>query len=194
MTTATSTIQDSPTMPSHYSKLLDLAREANLIGGSMSILGWDQEVLMPEGGIEYRGRQLALLAKVEHQMSTSSAFADALAECEADGDLVDDPTSPSAVNLRELRWSLDRRTKLPAELVEEEAKLTSEGMHAWKKARAESDFSAFAPFVEEDRGHAPSQGRVLRLGRGRRAVGCAGGGLREGMYGRLGGDDLYATA
>ncbi|MEE3002038.1 MAG: carboxypeptidase M32 [Planctomycetota bacterium] len=149
MTTATSTVQDSTTMPSHYSNLLELSRESNLIGGSMSILGWDQEVLMPEGGIEYRGRQLALLAKLEHQMSTSSAFADALAECEADGDLVDDPTSPSAVNLRELRWSLDRRTKLPAELVEEEAKLTSEGMHAWKNARAKSDFSAFAPSLKK---------------------------------------------
>ena len=85
MTTATH-MKDSATMPSHYTNLLDLAREANLVGGSMSILGWDQEVLMPEGGIEYRGRQLALLAKLHHEMSTSTAFADALAECEAEVD------------------------------------------------------------------------------------------------------------
>ena len=141
MTTATET----KTMPAHYQRLLDLSRETQLIGGCASMLGWDQEVLMPEGGIEYRGRQLALLAKLHHERKTSAEFADALAECESDCDLTSDPLSDSAVNLREFRWSLDRSTKLPPELVEEEAKLSSEGMHAWKDARAKDDFSLFAP-------------------------------------------------
>ena len=75
MTTATET----KTMPAHYQRLLELSRETQLIGGCASMLGWDQEVLMPEGGIEYRGRQLALLAKLHHERKTSAEFADALA-------------------------------------------------------------------------------------------------------------------
>ena len=146
MTTATA---DKTTIPVHYERLLSLARNAGLIGGSASMLGWDQEVLMPEGGIAYRGEQLALLAKLHHEMSTSEAFADALAECESDSELTADPTSAAAVNIREFRWGLDRQTKLPAELVEEEAKLSSEGMHAWKHARANDDFSEFAPSLRK---------------------------------------------
>ena len=143
MTTATTS--GTETLPAHYQRLLDLSRETQLIGGCASILGWDQEVKMPAGGIDYRGKQLALLAKLHHERLTSSEFADALAECEADPDLTADPLSTSAVNLREFRWGLDRSTKLPAELVEEEAKLSSEGMYAWKDARAKDDFSLFAP-------------------------------------------------
>ncbi len=149
MSTATSTATPGTSYPTCYTKLMTLARENDLIGGTMSILGWDQEVLMPEGGLAYRSDQLALLAKIEHEMGTSSEFADALAECEANDDLTSDPQSATAVNLREFRWSLDRRTKLPAELVQEEAKLSSEGMHTWKKARANENFDEFAPVLSK---------------------------------------------
>ncbi len=147
MSTATAT--ETNTLPAHYGRLLELARETQLIGGCASMLGWDQEVLMPSGGIAYRGEQLALLAKMHHEMNTSQAFSDALAECESDSELTSDPHSPSAVNIREFRWAFDRRTKLPASLVEEEAKLSSEGMHAWKEARAKNDFSMFSPSLRK---------------------------------------------
>ena len=48
MTTATAT--EPTTIPAHYQRLLDLARETQLIGGCANMLGWDQEVNMPAGG------------------------------------------------------------------------------------------------------------------------------------------------
>ena len=45
-----------------HEHLAALSREASLIGSSAALLGWDQEVLLPEGGRAYRGEQLALLA------------------------------------------------------------------------------------------------------------------------------------
>ncbi|MFM9144824.1 MAG: hypothetical protein ACKORL_05545, partial [Phycisphaerales bacterium] len=43
-----------------------LAREARLLGSTAAILGWDQETMMPGGGLEHRSRQLAQLARLEH--------------------------------------------------------------------------------------------------------------------------------
>ena len=191
MTTATA---DKTTIPVHYERLLSLARNAGLIGGSASMLGWDQEVLMPEGGIAYRGEQLALLAKLHHEMSTSEAFADALAECESDSELTADPTSAAAVNIREFRWGLDRQTKLPAELVEEEAKLSSEGMHAWKHARANDDFSEFAPSLRKIVGMLQRKAECYGWAEGGEPWDALAEDYEKGVYRHLGRVDLHAAA
>ena len=137
-------------MPEHrYEELLDIARQAHLIGGATAILEWDQEVYMPDGGLEFRSRQLSLLASREHALLTDPRVGDLLAACEDDVALVEDPLSVSAVNIRELRRIFDRRTRLPRSLVEEEAVLASRGQHAWREARAASDFNAFAPTLEK---------------------------------------------
>ena len=54
-----------------------------------------------------------------------------------------------AANVREWRREYDRATKLPARLVEDLAKTTSLARETWAKARGESDFSAFAPWLEK---------------------------------------------
>jgi carboxypeptidase Taq len=53
------------------------------------------------------------------------------------------------VNVRELRHDYDRKTKLPPELVAEEAKLASLGQHAWAEARKKADFAHFQPLLEQ---------------------------------------------
>lgn len=130
-----------------HEHLAALSREASLIGSSAALLGWDQEVLLPEGGRAYRGEQLALLARLAHERMAGSAMSDAIAKAEAvAGDL--DPLGDDAVNLRELRRTHERKRLLPVELVEEEARLQSEGQAIWAKARAASDFGQFAPVLE----------------------------------------------
>ena len=60
-----------------------------------------------------------------------------------------DPTSAMFANIRELRHSYDRATKLPSSLVEEEAMLSSRGQHSWKEARENNEFSEFQPWLEK---------------------------------------------
>jgi len=141
MTTAT------PPATKAYPRLIELAREASLLGSTARLLGWDQEVLMPKGGVEYRSRQLAQLARLHHEMATDPGIGDLLAECEADSDLMADPTSVEAVNVRELRWEYDRSTRLPASLVAEEARLASLGQHTWADARKAGRFAQFQPIL-----------------------------------------------
>ncbi|MCP3902483.1 MAG: carboxypeptidase M32 [Planctomycetes bacterium] len=132
-----------------YDELAHISRSASLLGGTAGLLGWDQEVMMPPGGLEYRSLQLAQLARLQHQTFTDERVGDLLAECEADAGVTDDPDSATAVNVRELRRDYDRQTRLPAELVEEEAKLASLGQHIWQEARRKSDFTTFRPLLEK---------------------------------------------
>ena len=146
MTTATTT---STTTHPAYQQLIERVREAQLIGSSAGILGWDQETFMPSGGVKYRGAQLAVLSRLSHESFTHPATGEALAGCEAENDLTADPESVEAVNIREIRRRYDRATCLPAALVEEEAALSSSAMHCWADARKASDFSLFQESLEQ---------------------------------------------
>lgn len=148
MTTAPTSPARSSTS-SAYDQLIGLVTEANLLGSTASILGWDQETLMPAGGLEHRARQMAQLARMSHELATDPRIAELLATCEGDRALNADSTSPEAVNIREIRRDYDRRTKLPASLVEEEARLSSIAKHEWQEARKNSDFAHFRPWLEK---------------------------------------------
>lgn len=132
-----------------YAQLIRKTKEANSLGATISLLHWDQEVMMPKHGIEFRVGQISLTSRMHHEMSTDPAIGDLLATCESDSDLVADTTSVTAANLREIRHAYDRATKLPTELVEEEAVLTSRGQESWKVARKNNDFSEFQPWLEK---------------------------------------------
>ncbi|HWB20282.1 MAG TPA: carboxypeptidase M32, partial [Phycisphaerales bacterium] len=134
---------------SAYEELIRLVRDASLLGSSASILSWDQETMMPPGGVEHRSRQMAQLAKMSHAMGTSKRIGELLNTCERDAKLMRNPAGAEAANLREIRKDYDRRTKLPADLVEEEARLASVGQHIWAEARKESNFKKFQPTLEQ---------------------------------------------
>ncbi|MFK7959902.1 MAG: carboxypeptidase M32 [Phycisphaerales bacterium] len=133
---------------SAYDALVGLSREASMLGATAGILGWDQEVMMPKGGIAFRGRQLAQLARMRHELMTGPRMRELLEAAKDDPAVAGDPDSPAAVNVRELAHDVDRATRLPATLVEEEARLASEGQHTWAEARKAKDFSAFQPVLE----------------------------------------------
>lgn len=138
-----------PTEPKPYVELIHQVREASLLGGTADLLGWDREVMMPDGGLEYRSKQLAQLARLQHEIFTSQQVGELLAQCEADSQLMADPLSPAAINVREIRRSYDRQTKLPADLVQQEAELGSYSQHEWATARKNSDFKHFQPWLEK---------------------------------------------
>src|SRR5688572_29759646 len=104
-----------------YDELITTVREINLLGSVDSVLGWDERVMMPPKGAEHRANQSSLLARMTHQQFIAPRVGELIAAVEGT-DLVRDPESDAAVNVRELRRSYDRATKLPASLVEEMSK------------------------------------------------------------------------
>ena len=112
-----------------YSELLRRVRETALLQSCAGVLAWDERTCMPRQGAAHRGAQMGLLARLAHEMATSPAVGERLAAVEA-SDLVKDPESDAAANVREIRRTYDRATKLPADLVEELAKVTSQAQQA----------------------------------------------------------------
>src|SRR5437763_9818945 len=130
-----------------YAELIRRTRQASLLDSCASVLGWDERTYMPRKGSAHRAEQMALLARLTHQMRTDPAVGDLLAAVEG-SDLVRDPAGDAAANAREIRRHYDRAVKLPAELVEEIARVTTRAQPAWQEARKDSDFAAFRPWLE----------------------------------------------
>src|SRR5436305_9014176 len=98
-----------------YAELIRRIKEHSLLGSCGSVLGWDERTYMPHQGSAHRAEQMALLARMTHEMLTAPEIGRLLGELEG-SDLVRDPESPAAVNVREIRRSYDRAVKLPADL------------------------------------------------------------------------------
>ena len=128
-----------------YRELLEGLRDAAVVDSVRSLLGWDQETMMPPAGADLRSDQLAVMSSIAHDKHIDPRMGDLLAACESDENLKGDPEAQA--NLREIRYDYDRATKLPTRLVGEMAKTFSQSMDAWKDARARSDFKMFAPWL-----------------------------------------------
>jgi carboxypeptidase Taq len=130
-----------------YSKLIRLIKEAAVLGSCASVLGWDERTYMPHEGSPHRAEQMALLARLTHEMATAPEIGDLLAELQ-DSSLARKEGIP-ATNLREIRRSYHRAVKLPKELVEELARTTTRAQQVWQEARQSDDFAKFQPWLEK---------------------------------------------
>jgi carboxypeptidase Taq len=137
-----------PTVDAAYTDLIRRSKVASLLGSCGSVLGWDERTHMPHNGSAFRGEQMALIARLCHEMATAPQIGEDLAAIER-SDLIRDPDSDAAVNVREIRRAYDRAVKLPKELVEELARVTTRAQQVWQEARAANDFPAFLPWLEK---------------------------------------------
>jgi carboxypeptidase Taq len=108
-----------------------------------SVLAWDRQTYMPEGGVRGRAEQLATLSRVAHEMLVSPETGELLES--AGGRELD---SDDAALLRLARREHDRAVRLPARLVAETSRVTALAEQAWISARESSDWSLFAPHLE----------------------------------------------
>jgi carboxypeptidase Taq len=130
-----------------YDELIRLAREEAILASCADVLEWDEETCLPRSGITHRSEQLGLLAGLHYERSTAPRVGELLDLLET-SDLVADPESPIAVNVRELRRGYDRERRLPRRLVEESARVTALAQQAWADAREGSDYERFRPWLE----------------------------------------------
>jgi carboxypeptidase Taq len=129
-----------------YSDLLCRCKETNTLSTCAGVLGWDERTYMPRGGSAHRGEQMALLARLTHEMSTAPIIGEQLAAVEGSA-WTRDPNSESAANIREIRRGYDRAVKLPKALVEELARVTSQAQAIWQQARHDNKYGDFEPWL-----------------------------------------------
>ncbi|SMY07341.1 carboxypeptidase M32 [Flavimaricola marinus] len=140
-----------------YDELMAFERETQALGQVAGRLGWDQETMMPRGAADQRSEEMAAMEGVLHTRRTDPRLEDWLGKAVASDDV-------AAANLRLIRRSVDRATKIPVRLAAEIARVTSKAQGIWAEARAGEDVAAFLPTFE----------KVLRLKREEGAALAAG--------------------
>ncbi len=125
-----------------YDDLMAFVRVTEALGQVAGRTGWDQEVMMPDGAAEQRAEEMAALEQVLHARRCDPRVGDWLAQAEADD-------AVQAAQLREIRRSYDRATKVPSALAEALARTTSKAQGVWAKARGAQDVAAFLPILSE---------------------------------------------
>ena len=101
---------------------------------------------MPRRGSAHRGEQMAVLARLTHEMGTAPIIGELLSAVEGT-ELTREPDSETAANIREMRRGYDRGVKLPKKLVEELARVTSQAQQVWQQARHDNTYASFEPWL-----------------------------------------------
>lgn len=131
-----------------YSAFLERVGQVNDLLNAKSVLNWDARTMMPPGGAETRARQVSTLNVMARDLLVSDDTRRLLdlAEAEVAG-LPDDSTERAIC--AQTRDAIAYHLRIPAELVRRQTELGSIGQDIWAKARADSDFAAFAPHLEK---------------------------------------------
>ncbi|MGI9451172.1 MAG: carboxypeptidase M32 [Geminicoccaceae bacterium] len=129
-----------------YQTLEARAKRVADIRGALAILGWDSQTMMPKGASEVRGEQLATLEQMAHEIVTTPDIDDLMAEAEANGDDLD---SWQTANLKKMRLAQRRAAAIDPALVSALAKATNRAEMTWREARADADFAALLPALDE---------------------------------------------
>lgn len=129
-----------------YDSLVAHGRTSTDLASSLSLLSWDQQVMLPPAAHAGRARQIGALTAILHRRATDPRVGVWLAECEG-SELTAAPISPEAANIREWRRDFDLAVKIPEDLAVALARAGSAGQRAWELARKDDDFAAFAPHL-----------------------------------------------
>ena len=125
-----------------------------------AMLGWDAAAMMPDGGAEARGEQLAVLAGLSHEFLCAPEIGEKLAG--AGGQ-----SGWDGQNLALMQEAHLRATALPRDLVEAQVRAGRACETIWRAARKTSDFAAvrdaLAEVVKLTREGAEILGRALGL-------------------------------
>ncbi len=131
---------------SAYERLHQRFERMATIHEASAMLGWDASAMMPPGGGQARGDQLAVLASLAHGLLIEPAVADDLLEAEDDKQQLG---LWQATNLKLMRQAHIRAVALPADLVEAQARANSACEKIWRQARQTSDFTLVRPALQE---------------------------------------------
>lgn len=88
-----------------YRDLCERLQEVSYLGGCAGLLGWDEQVMLPEGGMLARGKQKAALAACLHDKRSDEKLGMLITAAEAE---VDALSPMEAANVRDARRDYDK--------------------------------------------------------------------------------------
>ncbi|WP_018611843.1 carboxypeptidase M32 [Segetibacter koreensis] len=123
-----------------YSQYRDELQKIADVKYSAAVLQWDQETYLPPKGAGFRGRQIATLSEMAHQMFTGENIGNLLKEL-----LSRELTERQRRNAELTLEDYNRLKKLSPAFVRKMSEAVSAAFHAWIEARKQNNFSIFEP-------------------------------------------------
>ncbi|PSG99245.1 MAG: carboxypeptidase [Nanohaloarchaea archaeon SW_7_43_1] len=131
-------------MTSEVERLKEKSKKITNLEQTSGLLHWDQEVIMPEKGIEARSQQLSVLSGIKHEMIVSKEMHKLLESIDPE-----DLEELDNATYREVNREHERARKVDQELIEEISAQSSVTVDKWKEAREEDDFSVVEEQLQE---------------------------------------------
>ena len=125
-----------------YVELMAFQRQTEALALVAERLGWDQETMMPRGAAEQRGEEMAAMEGVLHARRSDARLAEWL-------EAADPQDMEGQAQIRLIRRSYDRATKVPSDLAQELARVTSVAQGIWADARAHEKVADFLPTLAQ---------------------------------------------
>lgn len=135
-------------MDESMKKLNTLIGEVADLRHTASLLEWDERVCMPAGGAPAHGDMLATVRRLEHEKFTTEEVGRLLEEAASRLDGLD-PDSETVRAIKVTARDYDKAIRVPSDFVARQAQVQSAAHHAWREARAASDFSKFRPHLQK---------------------------------------------
>ena len=120
-----------------FEKLRTRLAEITDLRKTGSLLGWDQQTIMPPAAAATRAEQLATLGKTAHELFVSPETGRLLDELGSYEDALD-PDSDEASLIRVTRRDYEKAVRIPPELRAELTRAAAQGYQVWVEARRRS--------------------------------------------------------
>ena len=124
------------------------ARQTAVLASVESLLGWDEQTMMPPKAATHRAAQAEAVATLVHRQRSDPGYGEQL-ESLAAGPLAQEGSPQIRNTIRLLRKDFDKHARVPERLVGALAKTCVEAQHAWVNARAESSWSTLEPWLRQ---------------------------------------------
>ncbi len=110
-----------------------------------AVLQWDQETYLPVKGNDMRGRQLATLSEIAHDLFIDEKLGETLVELNNSDNL----TEKERRNIELTSEDYKRNKKFTGEFVRKMSEAINKSFHAWIQARKENSFTVFQQPLHE---------------------------------------------
>ena len=127
-------------------ELRKLVAKMNAYRHASGVMYYDAATIAPRGGAKERGDTLAVLSEVEYELQTGEATGKLLMALDARKDELD-PVTRREVS--ELKRSYERTKKIPMDEYIAYTVLLNDADAVWHKAKEESDWASFEPYMEK---------------------------------------------
>ncbi len=135
-------------MEDKLEKLNSILKKVHNLRYTSALLEWDQQVNMPQDGIEERGEQIATISELAHNLFVSEEVGQLLNDLQPYADSLENDSDERRL-IKVTRRHFDQETKIPVKLLMDLSQATTNAFPYWEKAKESNNFTIFAPYLEK---------------------------------------------